>query len=226
MITTLKEWSTVTVDKLQELWGGFLNFIPKLVGALVVFLVGWIVAVWVGKIIAEILKRLKFDRIFEKTKWESAMEKANFKMTMSSFIGGLVKWILIIVFLSSAVRILGLSQVGDFVDNIVGWLPNLIVAAGIFVVAVVVAEFAEKLIKATVSKMNVAYVNLIGAITRWAVWIFAALAILNQFRVEAAEGLIQIVVAGVVFSMALAFGLGGKDVAREMLEDVRMRMKE
>jgi len=128
-MTILQEWSSVTIEKLQDLWGGFLNFIPELIGALIVFIIGWIIAVWVGKIITEILKRAKFDKIFEKTKWDEALEKADFKMEMSGFLGGLVKWILVIVFLSAAVEILGMAQFAVFLGAIVGWLPNLVVAA-------------------------------------------------------------------------------------------------
>ncbi len=227
-MTILQEWSSVTIEKLQDLWGGFLNFIPELVGAIIVFVIGWIIAVWVGRIITEILKRAKFDKIFEKTKWDEALEKADFKMEMSSFLGGLVKWILVIVFLSAAVEILGLNQFAIFLGTIVGWLPNLVVAAAIFVVGVIIGEFAEKLIKAVVSKMNVSYVNLVGAVVRWAIWIFAGLMILSQLGVGAE--IVQIIVSGfvalIVVSAAIAFGLGGRDLARETLEDMRAKMRE
>ena len=227
-MTILQEWSTVTVEKLQDLWGGFLNFIPKLVGALIVFVVGWLIAVWVGKIISELLRRAKFDKIFEKTKWDEALDKADVKMDMSGFIGALVKWILAIVFLSAAVEILGLAQFAIFLGAIVSWLPNVVVAAAIFVVAVIVADFAEKVIKAIVGKMNVKYVNLVGAVVRWAIWVFAGLIILSQLGVGAE--IMQILISGfvglIVVSAALAFGLGGKDLAREILEDMRMKMKE
>ena len=221
-----QDWISITRTALEDLLGGFVNFIPKLIGAIVIFVIGWFIAVWIGKIIAEILKRARFDKIFEKTKWDEALDKAEFKMKMSGFIGGLIKWVLVIVFLGASVRILGLSQVGDFVDSIVGWLPNLVVATAIFVVTVIVADFAEKLVKAIVSKMHVGYVHLIGAIVRWAIWIFAALAILNQFGVEGADNLIQIIVGGVILAMALAFGLGGKDVARDILQGTRQRLKK
>ncbi len=227
-MTILQEWSSVTIEKLQDLWGGFLDFIPELIGAIIVFVIGWLIAVWIGRLIAEILKRSRFDKIFEKTKWDEALEKAEFKMEMSSFIGGLVKWILVIVFLSAAVEILGLTQFATFLATIVAWLPNIVVAAAIFVVAVIIADFAEKLIKAVVGKMNVKYVNLVGSITRWSIWIFAGLVILSQLGVG--SDIIQILVSGfvglIVVSAAIAFGIGGKDLARETLEDLRNKIRE
>jgi small-conductance mechanosensitive channel len=224
----VQDWTTVTLQALQNLWQGFLNFIPKLIGAIVVFVIGWFVAVWIGKLVAEILRKLRVDKIFEKTKWEEAFEKAEFKMKMSDFIGGIVKWVLVIVFLLAAVEILGLTQFAAFLRTIVAWLPNLVVAAAIFVVAVIIADIAEKLVKAIVGKMNVRYVSLVGSIVKWAIWIFAILAILAQLGV--APEIIQILIGGfvalVVISCSIAFGLGGKDLAREFLEGLRNKFRE
>ena len=224
----VQDWTSVTLESLQNLWQGFLGFIPKLVGAIIIFLIGWFVAIWIGKLVAEILRKLRLDRIFEKGKWDEALEKADFRMKMSDFIGGIVKWVLIIVFLLAAVEILGLTQFAIFLRAIVGWLPNLVVAAAIFVVAVIVADISEKLVRAIVGKMNVNYVNLIGNIVRWAIWIFAILAILSQLGV--AKDIVQIVVTGfvalIVISCSIAFGLGGKDLAREVLENFRGKFRE
>lgn len=224
----LQDWSSITLDALQGLWYGFLDFIPKLLGAIIIFVVGWFIAVWIGKLVAEVLKRIKFDKLFEKTKWDKALEKANMRVSVSGFVGGLVKWILVIVFLLAAVEILGMTQFALFLRDIVGWLPNLVVAAAIFVVAVIVADFAEKLIKAVVGKMNVGYVNLVGSIVRWAIWIFAAFAILEQLDV--ASDVVQIVVTGlvalIVLSGAIALGLGGKELARDALENLRKKLRD
>lgn len=224
----IQDWSSVTLGALQGLWFGFLDFIPKLVGAIIIFVVGWLIAVWIGKLVAEVLKRLRFDKIFEKTKWDDALEKANIKVTISGFIGGLVKWILVIVFLLAAVEILGMTQFAAFLGNIVSWLPNLVVAAAIFVVAVVFSDFAEKFIKAVVGKMSVGYVNMVGSIVKWAIWIFAAFAILEQLQV--ASDIVQVVVTGlvalIVLSGALAFGLGGRDLAKETLENIKNKLSD
>ncbi len=224
----VQDWTTVTWQALQSLWQGFLGFIPKIVGAIIIFVVGWFISVWIGKLVAEILKKLRVDRIFEKSKWDETLQKADFRMKMSDFIGGIVKWVLIIVFLLAAVEILGLTQFAIFLRAIVGWLPNLVVAAAIFVVAVIIADISEKLVRAIVGKMNVSYVKLIGSIVRWAIWIFAILAILSQLGV--AKDIVQILVTGfvalIVISCSIAFGLGGKDLARDVLENFRGKFGE
>lgn len=221
-------WLETTLDALLKLWEGVIGFIPQLIGALLVFIIGWFVSVWIGKFIAEVLRRLRVDQIFEKTRWERALEEAEIKTKVSSFIGGLVQWILIIVFLSATIRILELEEFARFLDKIIDWLPNLIVAAAIFVAAVIISNLAEKFIKAIVSRMEVGYAKLLGTIVKWAVWIFAILIILSQLGI--AESVVYTLITGfialIVISAGIAFGLGGKDVAKEILEGLKNKIKE
>ncbi len=223
----IQDWSSVTLGALQSFWGGFINFVPKLIGAVIVFVIGWLIAVWIGKIIALLLKKAKFDSIFAKAKWQEAMEKAEFKMDMSEFVGSLVKWILIIVFLLAAVEIMGMSQFAGFLSGIVAWLPNVVISVAIFIVAVIAADFLEKMMKAFVGKVNVKFVGLAGTIVKWAVWIFALLAILGQLGI--APEIIQILVTGVValivIAGGLAFGIGGKDMAKDILDNFRNKLR-
>ncbi len=223
----IQAWSSITLGALQSFWTGFLSFVPKLIGAAIVLIIGWLISIWIGRLIALILKKAKFDSIFEKTKWQEAMEKAEFKMDMSEFIGAIVKWALVIVFLLAGVEILGMDQFAGFLQGIVAWLPNVVVSAAIFVVAVIVADFAEKIIKAVVGKMNVRYVGFVGSVVKWAVWVFAGLAILGQLGV--AKEIIQILVTGfvalLVIAGGLAFGLGGKDMAKEALDNLKNKLR-
>ena len=223
----VQDWFSITVEALQDLWYGFIAFLPQLIGAIIVFVVGWFISVWIGKLVAEVLKRIRFDRIFEQSKWEHALQRAEFKTKMSDFIGGIIKWILVIVFLLATVEVLGLNQFASFLKSVVAWLPNLVVATAIFVVAVILADFSEKLVKAIVGKMDVSHTKFAGSIVKWAIWIFAILAILSQLGVAAniISTLIQGFVALLVISSGLAFGLGGKDVAREILEGFRSKIK-
>lgn len=222
------DWYTITISALGNLWTGFLAFIPKLIGALIVLLIGWLIAVGIGKLVTEILKRLGFNRIFEKGSWQQALEKAEFKVDASGFIGAVCKWILVIVFLLAAVEILGLVQFADFLSKVLGYLPNVLVAALIFVVAVIIADIVEKIVRAGVESARVGYGSMAGAIVRWSIWIFAILAILLQLRI--ASELILTLFTGLVAMIAIAggiaFGLGGKEVAAGILENLRGKLKK
>jgi len=181
----------------------------------------------VGKLVAVILERIKFNRLFEKGTWKAALEKAELKVNPSEFIGAIFKWVLIIVFLQVAVGILGWVQFAALLDRVIGYLPNVIVAALIFVVAVIVADIVEKIVVAAAEGARFAYTHLAGAIVKWAIWIFAILAILRQLIIapELVNTLFSALVYGVVAVLVIAFGLGGKEVAAEILQDVRKKLK-
>jgi hypothetical protein len=222
------DWSTITLQALQTTWQSFWLFLPKLIGALIVFIIGWLFSVGVGRLVAEVLKRLKFNQIFERTGWKEALSKAELKADPSEFIGAICKWILVIVFLLASVEILGLVQFADFLKRVVIWLPNLIVASAIFVVAVILADILEKLVKASVKKIQVSYAAFLGTVIKWAIYVFAALAILLQLGIT--PTIINTLVVGFVgtisIALGLAFGLGGKDAAARFIEDVKHKISE
>jgi len=224
----ITDWFDTTVSALKNLWVGFIDFIPNLIGAIVIFLIGWLIAIAIGKLVAEILKRVRFNRIFEKGGWKLALERADIKVDASAFIGAIVKWVLVIVFLSAAVEILGFKELTLFLtSDVLPFLPNVIVAAFIFVVAVIIADILEKVVRATVEGTRVGYGALVGAIVKWSIWIFAIFVILSQLRI--AESLVQTIMQGIialiVVAGGIAFGLGGKDVAAEILQDLRNKLR-
>lgn len=223
----LANWAEITFEKLGELWLGVLDFIPALIGALIVFIIGWFVALAIGRVVTEILVRIKFNELFERTDWKQALEKAKLSVNPAEFLGAIVKWILVIVFLMAAVEILDLPGFADFLSRVVTYLPNVFIAALIFVVAVIVADIVEKIVVAAVEKMRIGYSQFVGIIVKWAIWIFAILAILYQLGVvpEMIQTLFSGLVALIVISLGLAFGLGGKDVAAELLQDWKRKLK-
>jgi len=225
----INDWSNITLQALQNVWQVMIvDFLPKFCVGLVVFIIGWIIASGLGRLLANILKKINFDALFQKSGWKSALETAEIKVNPSEFIGAIVKWILVIVFLQIFVEILGLAAFAVFLTRVLEWLPNVIVAAAIFVVAIIVADILEKIIKASVRKLEIKYSGLVGAIVRIAIYTFAILAILLQLGV--AESLINTFVMGFVgmFALAfgLAFGLGGKDAASQTIRNLQDKLSE
>jgi hypothetical protein len=221
------DWADVTIQALQNLWQSFLNFIPILIGAIIVFIIGWFISIGVGKLVTEILKRLKFNQLFERGSWRNALEKAEIKVDASGFIGAIVKWVLVIVFLLAAVEILGFVQFAGFLKGVLDYLPNVIVAALIFVVTVIVVDIVEKVVRVAVESIRVGFGQMVSAVIKWSIWIFAILAILYQLGVARPfmETLFTGIIAMLVISLGLAFGLGGKDVAAEILQDLRRKLR-
>jgi len=224
----IEAWTLVTLSALENAWQGFLNFIPGFIGAIIVFIIGWFIAIGIGRLVAEVLSRLKFNQLFERAGWREALEKAELKVNPSEFVGAIFKWILVIVFLMITVGILGLSQFAILLNKLLTWLPNLIVAIAILMVAVILADILDKVIRASVQKIGVKYVNTLGVLLRWAIYIFAGLAVLVQLGV--APSLINTFITALfgMFALAfgLAFGLGGKEVAANVIEDLRKKISE
>jgi hypothetical protein len=224
-------WLTDIYEKLASgFWNDFGPFLIQLIIALIVFIVGWFIAVLVGRIITEILKKVKFNQIFEAGVWKEALEKAEFKVDASGFVGTIVKWVLVIVALWISLGLLGkpFAPFAEFLENVLAYLPNVIIAAFIFVVAVIIADLLGKVIRVAVESLRVGYGHIAEVIVKWAIIIFAFLAILEQLEFTAASWiftLIQIVLIGIVAACALAFGLGGKNVAGEILENFYRKLK-
>ena len=222
----LRNWSIITYGVLEDTLRGFLMFLPKLIGALTIFVIGWFISVGIGRLVSEILKKLRFNQIFERNNWKEALEKAEIKVNPSDFTGGICKWILVIVSLFISVGILGFDQFADFLVQIIAWLPNLIIAIAIFVVSVITADILEKVIKAGVKKIGVGYAGFLGSAVRWSLYIFAGLAILRQLGVTPTiiDTLVMGFVGMITLAVGLSFGLGGKDAAARLIEDIRKKI--
>lgn len=222
------DWYSVTIQALQNLWQAFINFVPVLIGAIIVFVIGWFISIGVGKLVTEVLKKIKFNQIFEKEGWKTALQRADIKVDAANFIGAIIKWILVIVFLLAAVEILGLGQFAGLLRSILNYLPNVIIAALIFVVTVILVDIVEKVVRAAVESIKVGYGQMVSVVIKWSIWIFAIIMILYQLGIGRPfmETLFTGLVAVLVLALGISFGLGGREVAAEILQDLKRKLKE
>ena len=223
--------SSALSDAFRDLLSGVVSFVPLLIFAILVLLIGWFIAVGVGRLVADLLTRIKFNQVFERGNWKEALAKADLKVDPAGFIGGIFKWVLVIVFLLAAVEILGFEQFAGFLRDVLAYLPNVIVAALILVVAIIVADIAEKVVRASVEGAKIGHGQFISSVVKWFIWIFALFSALLQLDIAVlpVQVLIQTFVQGIGYGVALAvaiaFGLGGKDQAAEILRDLRNKMQ-
>jgi len=213
----------ILIASLQTIWMSVIGFLPTFLAALIVFIVGWLIAVFLGKIVNKLIKASKLDSLLEKLGFEHALAKAKLKLDSGRFFEELVKWFFIIVFLMAATDILGLSQVTLFLNTILLYLPNVVVAAIVLLIAVIVGNFMNRVVKASADTAGLASSTVVGAIVRWAILIFGFVIALSQLGI--ASSLLQTIVIGLIAMLALAgglaFGLGGKDMAAEVLKKLR-----
>lgn len=220
--------SDIVRSSLLTLWTAVAGFLPQLVAATVVFLVGWLIAVLLGKVAFHVVKIIQIDKALEGIGFRRAWERSGFKLDTPLFFYELVKWFFIIVFLMSATNILGLIQVTEFLRTVVLYIPNVIVAAFVLLIGILVARFLEGLVRASVKSAQLASANFLAALTKWAVVVFSLLVALAQLKV--ADEIIRIVIIGVVaassIALGLAFGLGGQRHADEAISNLRKRIGE
>jgi len=209
-------------------WQRIVGFLPNFLAAIIVFIVGWIISVWIKKLIVKILNALRIDKFFERSGWREALEKAEIKVSVSDFCGEIIKWILVIIFLMASVEIVGLSQFSEFLGKILAWLPNLIAGVIIFIVAVVAADILGKITKASAKKIGTTYLGIVEGIVKVSIYVFAVFAILLQLGI--AKELVNAIIYGVIFALSLgfglAFGLGGKDAVAKFIEDLKKKIEE
>lgn len=224
----LQSWTEVTVNSFQEIWSGFIAFLPSLLGALVVFLVGWAIAVGIQKLIVQLLRALKIDSALEKLGLGQFFEKGGLKMDFAGWIGSFAKWFLMLVFLLAAADILDLNEVSIFLRSILNYIPSVIVAVVILTLAFWLANVLRKIVQASVAASNIKAAAFSSTVTYWSLIVFGVFAALIQLGI--AFALLQTLITGLIAMLALAgglaFGLGGKDAAASFLNRLRKEISE
>ncbi len=219
----LETWSEVLTASFQDLWLGIIAFLPKLLLSVIIFCIGWVIAVTLDKVVARIIRIFRVDKALQGLGIEKYLQRGGFRLDAGAFIGGLVKWFFIIAFLVAAIDVLGLTQVNIFLQEILIYLPNVIIAALILVAAALIANAVYRIVSGSARGAGLPSAGFLGGIAKWAIWIFAILAALYQLGIAGpfVQTLFTGFVAMIVIAGGLAFGLGGKEVAAKYLEKLR-----
>ncbi|MFH1656974.1 MAG: hypothetical protein ABH919_00695 [bacterium] len=211
-------------EAFAKLGDRFLQIIPDIIIAVIIFVIGWVVSIGIGKLVAGLLKRLKFNQLFDQGGMKVALERAEIKVSASDFIGAIFKWIFVAIFLLAAVDS---DKFAELLLKVLGYVPNVIIAVLIFVVTVVIVDIVEKLVRVAVEGVRVGSGHIVSMIVKYSIWTYVTMAILSQLEITKnfMDTLFTGIVALLVISFGLAFGLGGKDVAAEILRDLKNKIK-
>lgn len=223
-MSNIYTWGDVLRASFQDIWIGVVNFVPNFLAAIILFLVGWLVAVLLGRLVAQVIKAIKLDTALRGAGFDKVVEKGGFALNSGSFIGALVKWFFIVVSLVAALDILGLKTVTGYLSTVVlNYLPNVIVAALILLVSVVIASAIQKLVVSSSKAAGISSAHVLGEISKWAIWIFAFMAALSQLQIlnDFIQPLFIGIIAAISLALGLSFGLGGRDAAARYIEKVK-----
>jgi hypothetical protein len=210
-----------------DLWYIVLNSVPSLIAAVIVLIVGWIIGVILYRLIVEAVKVLRIDDVMKSAGLSEAAKDIGFKLDTGRFLGTLVMWFVILSALAASLQILNLTTVTIVIEQVVLlYLPHVIIAALILILAAVVADLVKKIVSGSARAAGSRHGNFAGTVAKWAIWIFAIMTIMTQLGIGVE--LINTLFTGFVIAMALAFGLafglGGRDAAARTIEHVRSEM--
>jgi hypothetical protein len=203
---------------LIDLWSRLIGVLPDIIGAVIVLLLGFIVAPILGGIVKKVFDIIRIDEMAEKAGILEVTSGYSKNFSISLLLGKIVKWFFVIAFVMAASEILGWARITQFLNEIVFYIPQVLIAVIILVFGVIAGNFFEAVVIRSLLGSNAPIDNpqIIGKVTKWSFVIFAVMAAMLQIGV--APSLIQILFTGIVLALALAFGLGGREKAAELLD--------
>lgn len=205
---------------LIDLWSRLIAVLPDIIGAIIVLLLGLIVAPILGGIVKKVFDVIRIDEMADRAGLTDVTAGYSKNFSISLLLGKIVKWFFILAFVMAAAEILGWSRITEFLNEIVFYIPQVLIAIIILVFGVIAGNFFEVVVTRSLMGANAPIDNpqIIGKVTKWAFVLFGVMAAMLQIGI--APSLIQILFTGIVFSLALAFGLGGREKAAEFLDYV------
>ena len=207
---------------------GIVNFIPSLLGSIVLFLVGLLVAGWLKTLTEKLINLTRLGGIVKNAAIKEFLKNAQITSKIETIIGEVVRWIVIILFFVASVNVLGLTSFSDFLNNIIRGIPTLIAAILILMVGIVIAGFLEKMVKGSLGSKDPAFSRLMGKIVSYATLTIFVLASISQLGI--ASFFIQTTFIGFIAALAIgigiSLGLGSKDIIKTLLEGWYKNLKK
>ena len=207
---------------LQDALSTFLNYLPQLIGAIVILIVGYIVARVLMSVVARLLRGIGFDRWMERAGIKQVFDRAETRETPATVIGKLIFWFVFIIAIVMATDALGIPQVSAVFAQLIAYIPNIIAAILILILAALLANFLSGVVRGATGN------ELLGSIARYAIIVYAVFAALTQLgiAVQLTANTFLIVLGAVALAAAIAFGLGSREVARDIVEKAYDRRNE
>ena len=209
-------------ESLQQGLSDFFAFIPQLIGAIVILIIGYIVAKILQAVVARVLKAVGFDGWMERSGIKQFFDRAQTNQTPATILGKLVFWFVFIIAITMATDALGIEQVSAVFSQLIAYIPNIIAAVLILVLAGLLAQFVAGLVRGATG------INILGTIAQAAIMVYAVFAALTQLQiaVELTAPTFLIVLGTVALAAAIAFGWGARNVAQDIVESAYNRRDE
>ncbi len=215
----IQDWGTAIFQAFANAVNLVLTFIPRIIGFLIILIVGLIVAYFVAKAVTFLLRKVGFDRLSNRIGLSRIEQRMGVTMDPAGVLGKIVYWFILLIFLVPAADALGLPAVSNILNTLVAYLPNVFVAILVLFLGTLLATFLADIVYGAVASTKIGSPGILAGIARWAIIGFAGLIALEQLQITPAliNELFGAIVLGMAIAFGLAFGLGGQDAARRWL---------
>ena len=212
-------WGVAIFNALSNAVNLILTFIPRVIGFLVILIVGLIIATVVSKALTFLLRKVGFDRMANRIGLNRFEQRMGVSLDPAGVLGKIVYWFLVLIFLVPATDALGLPTVSNILNTLVAYIPNVFVAVLVLFLGTLVATFVADLVRGATATANIGDPSIFAGVARWSIIGFAALVALEQLQIAPAliNELFGAMVLAVAIAFGLAFGLGGQEAARRWL---------
>jgi len=216
----MSEQVEVFLNSLSVFFSQVAGFLPKLIGAIIILLIGWIIAKLLDYFVVKGLKLIKLNVLTEKTGIEQFLRNGGIKRTSIEILGAIFYWLIIFVFLLASFNVLGLSVANELFNQVILFIPNIVVAIVVLIIGLFLAKFAAQIVATYVHNIGLSHAHAIAKITQIAIIIFIVSITLTQLRIgeEIVTSAFQLFFGALCLALGLAFGLGGREWAAKVVE--------
>lgn len=221
-------WTDAVMTSLAAALAILLGAIPKIIGFAVIVIIGWLIASAVATAVASILRAVKFNDLAQRGGFADFVHKMGIRQDSAGFIANLAKWFIRLIVLVSAFDALGLPAVSQVLQQLLMWLPNLVVALVVLVLAGLAANALAGLVRGATAESGLGNPDLLASIARIAVWAFAIVVAVNQIGIATAlvNTLFMATVGALALALGLSFGLGGRETAAQIVRGWYQRSQQ
>lgn len=221
-------WMTVVVaDPIKAMLIKIWSYVPTIIGAIVILIVGWLIAKLLEAIVVKVLKAIKLDMASDKAGLSNILAQGDIKVTLSELLGGLVYWIIMLLVVVAALNALNLASAADLLSRLVAYVSNILVAIFVLILGTFLANFVSSIVRTAASNAGIGNAKLLAKITNIVLVIFTVIIAIEQLNIATAfiALTINVMLASIGIGIALAFGLGCKDIAGKQMQEWINKLK-
>lgn len=223
----MSNWQVVLLEPAKTVLSQISQFLVNVLLVVIILIIGWIIAKIIKTLVTKLLRAIKLDQLSDRINLYSILAKGGISYSLSELIGVICYWLALLITFVVAVNAIGLTVAADLLNRIVLYVPNIIAAVFILILGMFVATLLSNIVKTAANNAGVSQAKLLGKVVEVVVIIFAVAITLEQLGIAAKviELTISIILASLGLSVALAFGLGCRDLAAKFISDLIENLK-